>query len=118
MLSVAYAFSGGAVVTPVNMGSKVMFRIEVRDAGGANISSEDIPVVVYGFRLRSATQWTRVGKDDDEESEGDAAFEFEEDNARSYKFTLKTRNLAKGDYVLGFTIGGDPTIHTTPFSLQ
>ena len=33
-------------------------------------------------------------------------------------FNLKTTGLATGTYLLGFTAGSDPIVHTAPFQIK
>jgi hypothetical protein len=39
-------------------------------------------------------------------------------SASAYVFNLKTTGYGTGSYLLNFTIGGDPTLHTVGFQVR
>ncbi|PYQ47472.1 MAG: hypothetical protein DMF59_18750, partial [Acidobacteria bacterium] len=114
-LTVAYGITGGALNTqPVSSGDTIPFRISVVNAQGTNLSSPALVVTAYGVQKTGTTTWLPAP------APGNNPQEFQFQNARggSYMFNLKTTGLSAGNYVFGFTVAGDPTVHTVPFVIQ
>lgn len=114
-LIVTYGFLGGPLGNqPSNVGSTIPFRIRLTNAAGGNVSSQSIAVTAYGVRLTSSNTWLPAVSNGNQ----GLGFDFKNAQGGSYDFTLKTTGLAAGDYVLGYTVAGDPVIHTIPFAIR
>ncbi|HSP16264.1 MAG TPA: carboxypeptidase regulatory-like domain-containing protein [Thermoanaerobaculia bacterium] len=111
-LTVSYGVSGGVLgAQPSAPGSSLSFRIQILDASGNNLASPAVVVTAYGVQRIGSSTWLPAAPT------GNNSPLFRSQNG-SYLFTLKTTGLASGDYVLGFTVNGDPTIHTVPFAIR
>jgi len=112
-LTVAFGIRGGSEKPgPANSGSTIPFAIQIIDANGANLSSEDIVVTAFGVQLVGSMTWLPAVPP------GNQGLDFMFQNGGRYRFNLTTEGLASGQYVLGFTVSGDPTIHTVPFEIK
>jgi len=92
-------------------GSTIPIRVQVVDAGGANVSAASLPLVATGVRLVSSqTDWATP--EDPGQSNPDLNFQFTEvEGEPGYRFNLKTTGLAAGTYALQFRVGADgPTL--------
>jgi hypothetical protein len=114
-LTVAYGVSGGALnAQPVSSGDTVPFRIQIVNAQGGNLSSPTLVVTAYGVQKAGSTTWLPAPTT----GNNPAQFRFQNAQGGSYMFDLKTTGLLSGNYVFGFTVAGDPTIHVVPFVIQ
>lgn len=113
-LIVTYGITGGSDAGPANSGSTIPFNVKIVNAFGTNLSSSSIAVTAYGVQLVGTTTWLPAPAPGNQ----GADFDFQNSSGGQYRFNLKTTGLAAGDYVLGFTVAGDPIIHTVPFTIR
>ncbi len=111
-LKVTYATTGGPVSNGNGNGT-IPMRVELHNASGANVSSASITVTAYGVRLVTSSTYLPP------QANGNGGLQFDYQNAQggSYKWNLSAKNLADGDYMLAFTVSGDPVIHEVPFKV-
>ncbi len=111
-LNVTYSFTGGLFSSSGGKaGSTLPIRLQVLDATGANLSSSSLPVVAYGTRPVGSAVWTPM-------QTTDVAFKYQNASGGAYAYEFKTsKSMTPGAYVLGFTVGSDPAIHTINFTI-
>jgi hypothetical protein len=100
-------------VKPKKAGSTIPIVLNLCDAGGNNLSSEAI--VVHATSLTHLSGTADGEPEDPGSSQPDNDFRF---TSPSYHFNLQTSGLASGSWTLNFTVGGDPTVYSTPFAIK
>jgi hypothetical protein len=99
--------------TPKKAGSTIPIKLNLCDASGNNLSSEAIALHATSLTYLSGTV---TGEPEDPgSSQPDNNFRF---TSPSYHFNLQTTGLASGSWTLNFTVGGDPTVYSTPFAIK
>jgi hypothetical protein len=87
--------------------------VELCNAGGANLSSSGIVVTATAVDGDPAKAVSFAGANDGNRfSEGFWGPNGDE----AYRYWLDTGGLAAGAHTLSFTVGGDPVVHTVPFT--
>jgi len=114
VLTVVFGTDGGATNPSVHAGTVVNFRITLTNAFGLNVSNAATTVTAYGISHDGGATWQPAVP-----STGGPTFRFVAgDDDGNYRFNLRTTGLANGSYLLGYKASGDPTIHTSPFSIH
>ncbi|HVF57079.1 MAG TPA: DPP IV N-terminal domain-containing protein [Pyrinomonadaceae bacterium] len=95
-------------------GSTVPIKLQLTNAGGANLSSAGLVVKALGTTLVS----TNAAGVLEDAGKANPDFDFRYDaRVGGYVFNLKTTGYAAGTYVLNFRVAGDPTKHATQFRI-
>jgi microsomal dipeptidase-like Zn-dependent dipeptidase len=91
-------------------GSTVPIKLQLCDAGSANLSAASIPVHAVGVTRMSTNTPVELANPD---------FDFRYDaTLGGYIFNLSTKGFSAGTYALLFTAGNDPTTHTATFAVR
>lgn len=112
--SVGYGIETSATRhTPIPRGSVAIFRLQVVDGQGDNLSSRSLPVTALDIAPLSQP-W------DGTNGNFQRAFTYNRGVAPGggYQLVVNTYSLAPGSYVLSFQVEGDPSIHTLQFSVR
>jgi hypothetical protein len=99
--------------TAVSAGSTLPVKLQLCTASGNNLSSPSIVVTATDV-VNAATGATRSAAWPGSANTG-GAFRF---SSGAYVFNLQTGSLPAGNYLLRFSIAGDPLIHTAPFAVR
>jgi hypothetical protein len=86
-------------------GSTIPIKLQIFDATGKNLDSSSISVTLVSPAVSP----------DPGGAQPTGAFSL---NGDHYQYDLKTTGYAPGSYVLQFTVGNDPTVHTAPFAIK
>ena len=97
----------------VKAGAVLPVKLQLVDAGGANLSSPAIELKVEG--VEPGAEVGGAGKSNEE---GAFRYDVELGDGGGYLFNLSTRGLEPGEYALVFTVDGDPTRHLTTFQVR
>jgi hypothetical protein len=102
----------------VKSGSAITIKVQLIDALGRNISSAG--VIVHAVSLIRVSTNASETINDAGNSNGDDNFRYEPTlgSGGGYIFNLKTTGLRTGSYLLGFTAGNDPAVHTVQFQVR
>lgn len=116
MLQVAYRAVALYDQTKTNKsGSTVSIKVQVINASGVNVSSAAL--VVHAFQVRQ-TLGTPYGEPANAgNANPDLNFRYDS-SLGGYIFNLKTTDYPTGIYLLAFTVGADPTVHTVQFQVR
>jgi hypothetical protein len=99
-------------------GTPVAVKLQLCDAGGFNLSSSAI--VVTALQVVRISD-NAVGPVEDQ-GNANPDFNFRYDAALGgtggYIFNLSTKGMVTGTYLLGFTAGNDPALHTVQFKVR
>jgi hypothetical protein len=104
-----------ATTKAFRVGSTVPVKIQVFDATGANVSSEDL--AVHAMELVRRSPEAAAILNDSGNANPDANFRYDASLA-GYVYNLNTRGLASGTYDLRVRIGADGRLYTTPLQLR
>lgn len=99
--------------TAKKIGSTVPIKLQLCDAGGANLSAS--AVLVRAVSLVKVSDNTTSVVEDAGNANPDDNFRFDEDH---YIFNLKTSGLQPGTYRIQLKAGDDPTTHTVSIQLR
>ena len=114
-LIVTYNAVGVAVGnSSVHAGATIPFKVQLFNAQNVNLSASTTVITAYGVRSVTDPTWLPA----DTSGNGGSTFRFQTANGGQYQFNLKTTGLATGNYLFGYTVAGDPVIHTIPFSIN
>jgi hypothetical protein len=103
-------------------GSTVPIKIQATDASGANVSSSDLAVHILGFASASTPDVIRPAEDAGKANPG--GFARSDPSLKGYIFNWKLvdpatgKGLAAGSYILYFTIGDDPAVHSVTVNVK
>ncbi|HBR58189.1 MAG TPA: hypothetical protein DEA22_12100, partial [Blastocatellia bacterium] len=100
----------------VRSGAAFPIRLNLCDAGGANVSDPGIRVTATRIQLISESV-TDIEVEDSGNANPDNNFRFDADLG-GYIFNLKTSGLESGTYRLFFTAGDDPAEHSVEFRVK
>jgi TolB protein len=95
-------------------GSTVPVKLQLTNAGGANVSSPSLALTALGT-TRISTNAAGVPEDAGN-SNPDSGFRYDA-GIGGYIYNLKTKGYAPGTYVLTFRVAGDPAAHTVQFRI-
>jgi hypothetical protein len=93
-------------------GSTVPIKLQLTNAGGANVSSAGLVVTALGTTLISTNAAGTL--EDAGSSNPDFDFRY---SSGGYIFNLKTTGYAPGTYALTFRVAGDPLTHAVQFRI-
>lgn len=98
---------------PEKAGSTIPIKLNLCAADGSNLSSPDI--VLQATSLTYLSGSAEGAPEAPGNSQPNNNFRF---TSPSYHFNLKATGLASGKWTLNFTVGGDPTVYSTPFVIK
>lgn len=105
-------------VRAARAGSTMPIRVQLCDASGSNVSSEDVVLTATGVTKLS----TQASRDvvDAGNANPDDNFRFDSGLGGSggYIFNLRTTGLTTGTYALAISVSGDPTPHVSEVTFQ
>jgi hypothetical protein len=99
----------------VRQNATVPIKLQACDANRANLSGPELPVIAVDV-LRVSND-SEGELDDSGNANPDMNFRYD-GTLEGYIFNLSTRQLTPGSYVLRFTIGEDPTLHSAAFPVR
>lgn len=99
--------------TPVNAGSTLPVKLQICTASGNNLSAQSIVLTATDV-VNVATGATTAAASPGSANAG-GVFRF---SGGAYIFNLKTASLPAGDYLLRFSIAGDPVVHAAAFAVR
>ncbi|MEK7407513.1 MAG: hypothetical protein AAB225_20740 [Acidobacteriota bacterium] len=103
---------------PVKSGATIPIRLQLCDAGGANLSSPSIVLHATGL-VQVSTNTAEVVQDaGNANPDNDFRYDSTLGGSGGYVFNLKTTGLATGTYRLSFTAGGDPAVYSVLFQVR
>lgn len=121
--SVSYAVSYGIHVLfdqnrAVKSGSTIPIKIQIVDVNSNNMSTS--AVVVHAVSVLQTSTDASVMLDDAGEANPDFDFRYDSslDGTGGYIFNLKTSGYTTGSYLLYFSVGGDPKLHSVQFQVR
>jgi hypothetical protein len=102
----------------VHSGATIPIKLFLCSSTGADLSSSSI--IVHATGVVQTTLGTNDIVIDAGNSNPDNDFRFDGGQGPSggYIFNLKTTGLASGNYVIQFTVSGDPTLHSLAFGVK
>ncbi|MGH9900999.1 MAG: choice-of-anchor L domain-containing protein, partial [Pyrinomonadaceae bacterium] len=103
---------------PIRRGLPFPVMIQLRDAHNANVSAASITVHALGVGLISSSTYGDVEDVGNVNPDDNFRFVPVLDITSGYLFALRTNGLGRGTYLLYFTAGNDPTVHTTQFMVK
>jgi hypothetical protein len=117
-LQVTYGVRFVAEPDDAEAGSAVVFRIELVDAQGNDLSSWNVTVQAVGM-TSAGSPGTVLPVQAPGNSNPGNVFYYQTAQGGRYQYTLKLpRTLPSGTYLLDFTVAGDPVEHTIPFTVE
>jgi hypothetical protein len=121
--SVSYTVSYGIQVLfdqsrAAKSGSTIPIKIGMMDANGTNMSS--LAVVLHAVSVVQISTSASVTLDDAGNANPDFDFRYDSSLAATggYIFNLKTTGYGTGSYLLNYTVGGDPNLHSVQFQVR
>jgi hypothetical protein len=102
----------------VKGGSTLRLKIELCDAGGNDVSTQNVVVHATSLTQGSTNASNPVGDAGNSNADSDFRFDPTLGSTGGYIFNLQTTGLSIGTYVLGFTAGRDPITHSVPFQVR
>jgi hypothetical protein len=94
-----------------NSGSTIPIKLEITDAAGGNLSSANITVTALGIAPLD-DPLALIPPEDSGNANADDLFR---PAGKKYIYNLNTTGLEPGIYVLLFSVGDDPTVHSVEF---
>lgn len=99
--------------TPVTAGSTLPVKLQLCTASGNNLSSQSIVVTATDVVNVATGATMSLGSPGSANPGG--VFRF---SSGTYIFNLQTGTFAAGNYLLRFSISGDPVLHTAAFAVR
>ncbi|HEV3470650.1 MAG TPA: SBBP repeat-containing protein [Pyrinomonadaceae bacterium] len=99
-------------------GSTVPVRLQVTDAGGANLSSPELIVKALGVTRVSTNASVELADSGSANPDFNFRYSAEVGDGGGYVFNLSTRGYATGTYLLKFRVGSDPTTRSVEFQVR
>ncbi len=96
-------------------GSTVPIKLRLIDANGSNMSSSSI--VLHAVSVVQVSSQASTILDDTGNSNPDFDFRFDSELG-GYIFNLKTTGYGTGTYLLSYTAGADPYLHSVGFQVR
>jgi streptogramin lyase len=99
-------------------GSTIPIKLQLCDANGVNVSNTNI--LVHASTVIRASTEAPGPLEDSGNANPDGNFRYDAGlgSTGGYIFNLSTTGYATGTYLLRFTAGGDPTVHTVQFQVK
>ncbi|HEX6184513.1 MAG TPA: MBG domain-containing protein [Pyrinomonadaceae bacterium] len=99
-----------------NSGSTIPVKLQLCDAGGANVSAPG--VVVQATSVIQVSTNAPATLADSGNANPDMNFRYTAGTPGMYIFNLSTKGYASGTYLLNFVVSGDPVPHSVKFSVR
>ena len=99
----------------VNGGSTIPIKLQLCDSNGSVVPSGDAATAL--FISPAGDPNTQIPAEDSGNSNPGNLFRYNR-NQGSYIFNLKTKGLDPGSYLLHFSAGNDPRVHTAGFTIR
>jgi hypothetical protein len=99
-------------------GSTIPIKLQLCDANGVNVSNAN--VLVHATSVIMASTEAPGPLEDAGNANPDGNFRYDAGlgGTGGYIFNLSTQGYGTGTYLLRFTVGGDPTVHSVQFQVK